>query len=105
MVGWHHRLGGEESERTPGGSVGQELGVLQSLGLQRVGHTQGLNNSHCPALVGDLSLQRRGCVIQVSVTCPAQSLTLPLRTTWKAALPEAGGGEAPRLESSPAHRL
>ena len=92
MVGWHHRLGGQESERTPGGSVGQKLGVLQSLGLQRVGHTQGLNNSHCPALVGDLSLQRRGCVIQVSVTCPAQSLTLPLRTTWKAALPEAGEG-------------
>ena len=97
MVGWHHRLGRQESERTPGGSVGQELGVLQSLGLQRVGHTQGLNKNHCPALVGDLNLQRRGCVIQVSVTCPAQSLTLPLRTTWKAALPEAGAppGEQP----------
>ena len=71
--------------------------MLQSLGLQRVGHTQGLNKNHCPALVGDLNLQRRGCVIQVSVTCPAQSLTLPLRTTWKAALPEAGAppGEQP----------
>ena len=62
VVGWHHQLDGQESERTPRGSEGQELGVLQSPGSQRVGHTQGLNSSHCPALVGDLNLQRRGCV-------------------------------------------
>ena len=39
MVGWHHRLKAHESEQTPGDSEGQEsLGVLQSLGLQRIGH-------------------------------------------------------------------
>ena len=30
MVGWHHQLNGHESEQTPG--------MLQSMGLQRVGH-------------------------------------------------------------------
>ena len=39
MVGWHHRLKAHESEQTPGDSEGQgSLGVLQSLGLQRIGH-------------------------------------------------------------------
>ena len=38
MVGWHHRLG-HEPEPTPGDSEGQgRSGVLQSMGLQRVGH-------------------------------------------------------------------
>ena len=40
MPGWHHRLNGHEFEQTPG--VGDEQGgrpgVLQSTGLQRVGH-------------------------------------------------------------------
>ena len=48
MVGWHHRLGGQESERTPGGSVGQELGVLQSLGLQRSGTHSGTEQQPLP---------------------------------------------------------
>lgn len=84
--------------------------MLQSPGLQRVGRTQGLTSSHCPnpapptppsrPSVGNLSLQRRGYVIQVS-TCPAQSFTLSLRTTGKVALLEGG----PRLESSPVHQL
>ena len=30
MVGWHHRLNGQEFEQTPGHSGGQEPGVLQS---------------------------------------------------------------------------
>ena len=39
MVGWHHRLKAHESEQTPGDSEGQgSLGMLQSLGLQRIGH-------------------------------------------------------------------
>ena len=39
MVGWHHGLNGHESEQTPGDSEGQgKPGVLQSMGLQRVGH-------------------------------------------------------------------
>ena len=39
MVGWHHRLKAHESEQTPGDSEGQgSLDVLQSLGLQRIGH-------------------------------------------------------------------
>ena len=38
MVGWHHRLNGHEFEQTPGDSEGGRPGLLQSLGLQRVGH-------------------------------------------------------------------
>ena len=39
MVGWHHRLKAHESEQTLGDSEGQgSLDVLQSLGLQRIGH-------------------------------------------------------------------
>ena len=36
MVGWHHWLNAHEFEQAPGDSEGQ--GILQSLGLQRVGH-------------------------------------------------------------------
>ena len=37
MVGWHHRLDGDEFEQAPG--VGdRQSGVLQSMGLQRVGY-------------------------------------------------------------------
>ena len=39
MVGWHHRYDGYEFEQAP--KVGDETGkpgVLQSMGLQRVGH-------------------------------------------------------------------
>ena len=39
MVGWHHQLNGHAFEETPGDSEGQgSLGVLQSPGLQRIGH-------------------------------------------------------------------
>ena len=39
MVGWHHRLNGHEFEQILGDSEGQgSLCVLQSMGLQRVGH-------------------------------------------------------------------
>ena len=39
MVGWHHRLNGHEFEKAPGVGDGQgSLGVLQSMGLQKVGH-------------------------------------------------------------------
>ena len=37
MVGWHHRLDGDEFEQAPGVGDGQS-GVLQSMGLQRVGY-------------------------------------------------------------------
>ena len=37
VVGWHHQLGGHEFERAPGAGDGQP-GVLQPMGLQRVGH-------------------------------------------------------------------
>ena len=37
MVGWHHRLDGHEFEQAPGVGDGK-LGVLQSMGLQRIGH-------------------------------------------------------------------
>ena len=39
MVGWHHWLNGHEFEQTPTDSKGQGgLGMLQFMGLQRVGH-------------------------------------------------------------------
>ena len=34
MVGWHHRLSGQEFEQTPGKSEGQGGLVLQSMGSQ-----------------------------------------------------------------------
>ena len=37
MVGWHPLLNGHEFEQAPGDSTGKP-GVLQSMGLQRVGH-------------------------------------------------------------------
>ena len=36
MIGWHHCLNGHEFEQTPGD--GGKPGVLQFMGLQRVGH-------------------------------------------------------------------
>ena len=40
IVGWRHQLNGHESEQTPEDSEGQGslAAVLQSMGLQRVGH-------------------------------------------------------------------
>ena len=39
MVGWHHPLNGHEFEQTSGDRKGQgRAGLLQSMGLQRVGH-------------------------------------------------------------------
>jgi len=38
MFGWHHQLNGHEFEEAPGVGDGQ-LGVLQFIGLQGVGHT------------------------------------------------------------------
>ena len=39
VVGWHHRLDEHEFEQAPGNDDGQgSLGVMQSMGLQRVGH-------------------------------------------------------------------
>ena len=39
MVGWHHRLDGPEFEQALGvGDRQGSLGVIQSVGSQRVGH-------------------------------------------------------------------
>ena len=40
MVGWHHRLDGQEFEQTPGDGDGQGslASCRASMGLQRVGH-------------------------------------------------------------------
>ena len=37
MVTWYHQLNGHEFQQTLGDSEGQEPGVLQSMGSQRVG--------------------------------------------------------------------
>ena len=39
MIGWYHQLNGHKFEQAPGDSEGQgKTGMLQSVGLQRVGH-------------------------------------------------------------------
>ena len=38
MIGWHHRLSGHEFEQARGVEWTGKPGVLQSIGLQRVGH-------------------------------------------------------------------
>ena len=38
MVGWHHRINGHEFKRILGDCERQKPGMLQSVGLQRVGH-------------------------------------------------------------------
>ena len=38
MVGWHHRLNGHEFAQAPGECRTGKSGLLQSTGLQRVGH-------------------------------------------------------------------
>ena len=41
MAGWHHRLHGHEFEQTPEDSEGQgSLGMLQSMGSQRINTTE-----------------------------------------------------------------
>ena len=38
-IGWHHQLNGHEFEQAPEDGGGQgKPGMLQSMGLQRVGH-------------------------------------------------------------------
>ena len=46
MVGWSHQLNGHEFEQTPGDSEGRKPGMLQSMGLQKLGTTEHLNNSN-----------------------------------------------------------
>ena len=38
MVGWHHRLNQEDFEQTSGDSVKYKPGMLESMGLQGIGH-------------------------------------------------------------------
>ena len=46
MVGLHHRLNKHEFEQAPGDGEGTgNPGVLQSMGSQRVKHTERLNNN------------------------------------------------------------
>ena len=40
MVRQHHRLNGHEFEQTPGDRGGEKAGMPWSMGLQRVGHDQ-----------------------------------------------------------------
>ena len=38
MVGWHHQLNGPEFEQAPGVGDGRGPGMLQPMGLQRIGY-------------------------------------------------------------------
>ena len=46
MFGWHHWLDGHEFEQTQGDTEGH-AGVLQSMGLQRVGHNLRTEQQAC----------------------------------------------------------
>ena len=47
MVRWHYWLSGREFEQSPGDGEGAgEPGVLQSMGLYRIGHNLGMNNNN-----------------------------------------------------------
>ena len=47
MVGWHHQLNGHEFEQDLGDGEGQgSLGMLQSMGSQRVRHNRGTEQHH-----------------------------------------------------------
>ena len=47
MVGWHHQLNGHEFEQTLGDGEGQgKHGMLQFMGLQRVGHDRATEHHH-----------------------------------------------------------
>ena len=47
MVVWYNGLNGHEFEQTPGDNERQgSLAVLQSMGLQRVGHDQTTEQQH-----------------------------------------------------------
>ena len=64
MVGWHHQLNGHDFEQTMGDSEGQgKPGVLQSMGLQRVGHDRVNNNTPSKAY-----LTTSTCVKIVSIS-------------------------------------
>ena len=47
MVRWYHWLNGHEFEQTLGDNEGQKLGVLQFMGLQRIGHALVSEQQHC----------------------------------------------------------
>ena len=51
MVGWHHRLNGLEFEQIWEIVKDREPGVLQSMGLQRVGHNLATEQEEEPALL------------------------------------------------------
>ena len=49
MVGWHHRLNGQEFEQAPGDGEGQgSLVCCSPWGLKELDTTEQLNNSVCP---------------------------------------------------------
>ena len=47
MVGWHHQLSGHESEQTQRAVEDRRVGVLQSLGSQRVRYHLVIQQQHC----------------------------------------------------------
>ena len=49
MVRWHYWLSGREFEQSPGDGEGAgEPGVLQSMGLYRIGHNLGTEQQEFP---------------------------------------------------------
>ena len=63
MVGWHHRLDGNEFEQAPGDSEGQgSLACCSPWGHKESDTTQSLNKNNCPT-VGDILQQ---CILDPS---------------------------------------
>ena len=64
MVGWNHWFNGHEFEQTPGDSGTGKPGVLESLGLQRVGYdwvTEQLLYNHCSGRAWISGIQGKNC--------------------------------------------
>ena len=61
MVGWHHRLHGCEFEQALELVMDREAGVLQSMGLQKVGHDLATELTDSPFHVAQWVLSRPFC--------------------------------------------
>ena len=66
MVGWHHRLNGHESEKTPGDDEGQgNLACCSSWGRKELDTTERLKNSNKRKLSGYKALLQTGPTINL----------------------------------------
>ena len=81
MVGWHHRLYGQEFEEAPGG--GEAPGVLQSVGSQRGGRN--LVTEQQPLLLGSWQ-NRRNQLNRENIVCASGFIFSSYSSSWDVAI-------------------